>query len=246
MKGKILLIQPSGRVFQMLKSNLESYGFKVLAAHGINEGFQKGRSEKALIIILDLSVPEAWHLCNLLRHDKRANNIPILILSEKTDKEDMVNARRYSVEGYMAKPYDAEALIKTCEEILKKKRATVKTILLVEDDTAVLHIIRLNLQYAGFNVLTAHNALEALEIAGKENFNLLISDVMMPGMDGIELYMKIRDIPSKEDIPVMLLTAKDNFEDISHAYNIGISEYILKPFDPVELIEKVRRLLWLS
>ncbi|MEQ8189274.1 MAG: response regulator [Candidatus Eremiobacterota bacterium] len=243
MKGKILLIQPSGRVFQMLKSNLENYGFQVLAAHGINEGFQKGRSEKAVIIIMDLSVPEAWHLCNLLRHDKRAKEIPILVLSAKTDKEDMINARRYAVEGYMAKPYDPEAIIKTCEDILKKKRATVKTILLVEDDPAVLHILRLNLQYAGFKVLLAHNALEALEIAEKEKFNMLITDVMMPGMDGLELYMKIRDIPSKEDIPVVLLTANDNFEDISRAYNIGVAEYIVKPFDPVELIERIRRLL---
>ncbi|OQA13506.1 MAG: Response regulator MprA [bacterium ADurb.Bin363] len=66
---------------------------------------------------------------------------------------------------------------------------------------------------------------------------------MMPEMDGIEFSLQLRDIPFKDDIPVMIVSAKDDFNEISHAYTIGISEYITKPFDPVELIEKVRRIL---
>ncbi len=243
MKEKVVFVHPEGKIFQLLKNGLKNYGFKVMEFKDIHEAFKKINSDRPHILILEVSITENWQLCKFLKLDKHLKNIPILILSDKTDANNMIRTKKYSIEGYITRPYDSDSLVKMTVEILKKKKEIKKTVLVVEEDPSVLDIIKINLTYAGYNVITATSAIEALEIARKKSLSLVITDIMMPEMDGIEFSLQLRDIPFKDDIPVMIVSAKDDFNEISHAYTIGISEYITKPFDPVELIEKVRRIL---
>lgn len=123
---------------------------------------------------------------------------------------------------------------------MKKKDMTI---LLVDDEPDILEIIGYNLTAEGYKVLTAENGAEAVKIAKKKKPHLIILDVMMPEMDGMEACEKIRKIPELDDTVITFLTARG--EDYSQVagFEAGADDYITKPIKPKVLISKVKALL---
>ncbi|WP_299259766.1 response regulator transcription factor [uncultured Aquimarina sp.] len=117
------------------------------------------------------------------------------------------------------------------------------TILLVDDEPDILEIVGYNLTAEGYNVLTAENGIEAVKIAKKKNPHLIILDVMMPEMDGIEACEQIRKIPDLQNTIITFLTARG--EDYSQVagFDAGADDYITKPIRPKVLVSKVKALL---
>ena len=111
-----------------------------------------------------------------------------------------------------------------------------KKILVVDDDELVLIAIRELLTPLGFSVTTAPNGADALEKATSSHFDLVILDVIMPGMDGFEVCQKIRRIDSYTETPVMMLTAKSWEEDRQRGLEMGANLYLSKPISPKRLI----------
>lgn len=122
------------------------------------------------------------------------------------------------------------------------KKSDIK-ILLVDDEPDIIEILRYNLTQEGYNVITAKDGHSAIKKAEKEIPNLIIMDVMMPKMDGIEACGIIRQNPKFNDTIIMFLTARG--EDYSHvaAYDAGADDYVTKPIKPKVFISKVKGLL---
>ena len=119
-----------------------------------------------------------------------------------------------------------------------------KKILVVEDEFHIREIVRLNLEMEGYKVLYAENGKEALEIiASGEMPDLIVTDIMMAQMDGLELFLNLKEKPATSRIPVIVLTVKSQFEDIRSANLLGVDEYMTKPFDPRDLNFKIKELL---
>jgi two-component system OmpR family response regulator len=116
-----------------------------------------------------------------------------------------------------------------------------KTILVVEDEEGIRSFMRAYLESENFNVLEASNGKEGLEVLSKEKPDLIITDIMMPVMDGVEFFKEVRNQPETKDIPVIMLTVKDEFSDIKYAYLLGVEEYITKPFDPNVLVNRIKQ-----
>ncbi|WOO37511.1 MULTISPECIES: response regulator transcription factor [Clostridia] len=109
-------------------------------------------------------------------------------------------------------------------------------ILVVEDDREILEGIGIYLKNQGYEVLKAENGREGLALAEKEKIHLAVVDVMMPGMDGITMTMKIRE---KYDFPIIMLTAKSEELDKLTGFQCGADDYVTKPFAPLELLARV-------
>jgi len=114
------------------------------------------------------------------------------------------------------------------------------TILTVDDDAHIRELLRLYIQKEGFRSVEAVDGKHALEILAEEKIHLAIVDIMMPNMDGYELCEIIRE---KYDIPVMMLTAKRELVDKEKAYLAGTDDYVIKPFEPKEVIFRIKALL---
>lgn len=114
------------------------------------------------------------------------------------------------------------------------------TILIVDDDINILQLVNIHLSKAGYKVFQAKDGTEALEVLKKEKCDLAVVDVMMPFMDG---YALTREIRKKYDIPVILLTAKNQIEDKEKGFRSGTDDYLLKPFEPKELNFRIEALL---
>ena len=114
------------------------------------------------------------------------------------------------------------------------------TILVVEDNehTRLLTEARLKRYY---NVITAENGSEALDIFYERQIDLIVADIMMPEMDGYEMLKHLRD--NKEEVPVLFLTAKSTFDDKKTGYDLGIDDYVTKPIDYEELLLRIKALL---
>ena len=122
------------------------------------------------------------------------------------------------------------------------KNSDIK-ILLVDDEPDILEIVGYNLKNEGYKVFTAKNGLEAVKIAKKEIPHLIILDIMMPEMDGIEACEKIRATPELENVLITFFTARG--EDYSQVagFDVGADDYITKPIKPKVLVSKIKALL---
>ncbi|HYF81759.1 MAG TPA: response regulator transcription factor [Clostridia bacterium] len=111
------------------------------------------------------------------------------------------------------------------------------TILVVDDDSDIRELIDVYLRTEDYNTLMASNGIEALELLKEQEPDLIILDIMMPGMDGIETCIKLRN---DMDIPIIFLSAKAQDTDKILGLTIGADDYITKPFNPLELIARVK------
>ncbi|MBE6573577.1 MAG: response regulator transcription factor [Ruminococcaceae bacterium] len=114
-------------------------------------------------------------------------------------------------------------------------------ILVVEDNTELSNLFCKVLTREGYTPLEAQDGQEALDILDNEYVDLIITDIMMPRMDGIELVRELRD--AKYTLPVLMITAKDTFADKQQSFNAGVDDYMVKPVDVNEMILRIKALL---
>jgi len=119
----------------------------------------------------------------------------------------------------------------------------VSTVLVVDDDVDIARFIEVNLRLEGFDVLVAHDGEEAQRVIAQRLPDLALLDVMMPKLDGVELCRRLRSDPLTASLPVIMLTAKSLSADKVVGLTAGADDYIIKPFDTLELIARVRSTL---
>ncbi|HOF88429.1 MAG TPA: response regulator [Armatimonadota bacterium] len=117
-----------------------------------------------------------------------------------------------------------------------------KKILAVDDERHIVRLIQVNLERAGYTVITAYDGREALQKIEAENPDLVVLDVMMPYMDGLETLKRIRANPATRALPVIMLTAKAQDQDVFQGYSHGVDIYLTKPFNPIELLTFIKRI----
>ncbi len=115
-----------------------------------------------------------------------------------------------------------------------------QTILLIDDDETLLELLADHMHMAGYSPLTANSGLKGLQLATEEKPDLVVLDVMMPGMDGWEVCQHLRE---SSTIPILMLTAKDKEFDKLRGFRLGVDDYMIKPFSFAELVARVRAIL---
>lgn len=116
-------------------------------------------------------------------------------------------------------------------------------ILVVDDEKHIVRLVQVNLERAGYEVITAVDGIQALEQTAKENPDLIVLDWMMPQLNGVETLKRLKMNPASKSIPVIMLTAKSGDEDVFKGWKNGADCYLTKPFNPMELLAFVKRIL---
>lgn len=117
----------------------------------------------------------------------------------------------------------------------------MRTILVVDDEPSISTLLQFNLKQAGYNVISADDGKQALEIGLNEKLDLIILDLMLPGMDGMDVCKHLRQ--EKINVPIIMLTAKDEEFDKILGLELGADDYMTKPFSPREVIARVKAIL---
>ena len=118
-----------------------------------------------------------------------------------------------------------------------------ETILVVDDEEDILELVRYNLSREGYVIQCAASGEEAFQIINAGPVELLVLDLMLPGMDGLELTRRLKSVPQTREIPIVMLSAKGEEADIVTGLELGADDYITKPFSPRVLIARVRSVL---
>jgi DNA-binding response OmpR family regulator len=116
-------------------------------------------------------------------------------------------------------------------------------ILIAEDEPDIRELVAFTLRFAGYEVVVAHNGEEAVQLAARELPDMALMDVRMPRMTGYDACRAIKAHPDLKDIPIVFLSAKGQEAEIETGLEAGAEEYLLKPFAPDQLIERVRAIL---
>lgn len=117
------------------------------------------------------------------------------------------------------------------------------TVLVVDDETDILELVAFNLERQQYKVLTAGDGISAVKVAREKIPDLIVLDVMLPGLDGFGVYRELRADPRTSGIPVLMLTAKGEINDRIAGLELGADDYVTKPFSPRELLLRVKALL---
>jgi DNA-binding response OmpR family regulator len=249
-KIPVLVIDDDDSWLKAVEYNLCSEGFEAYTAADGPSGIEAALKHKPRLILLDIMMPEmdGLEVLSTLKHDSRTRRIPVFMLTAKTALGDIDRAFDIGAADYITKPLEGNKLGKTIKKKLKKcEAATSKTrrlkripVLIIDDDAVWRKVVEHNLYVEGYQVYTAVDGPSGIEAALKYKPRLILLDVMMPGMDGLEVLSKLKHNPRTSRIPVIMLTSKNLVADIDRAFDIGADDYITKPFEGVKLTKAVK------
>ena len=116
-------------------------------------------------------------------------------------------------------------------------------VLVIDDDPVIVELLRVNFEIEGFEVISAGDGREGFERARSDRPDLVLSDIMMPRYDGLQLLTQLKADPATRSLPVILLSAKAQSSEIQRGIEAGAADYVTKPFDPLDLIERVQQVV---
>jgi two-component system alkaline phosphatase synthesis response regulator PhoP len=119
----------------------------------------------------------------------------------------------------------------------------MEKILIAEDEPDIRELIRLALQYNGYEVISASDGAEAVELARTNSFDLIMLDVRMPRLTGYEACRQMRQMETTKEVPIIFLSAKGQEAEVDEGLEAGADRYILKPFAPIELANEIKQIL---
>jgi CheY-like chemotaxis protein len=189
----------------LLRQNLEDEGYYVVGALNADEGIRKAKETHPFAVMLDIMMPQkdGWGVLSDLKADPATRDIPIIVLSIIDNKELGFSLGAFD---YLVKPFEKEAIMATLQRIpgLPDKR-----VLVVDDEPDAVDLLTQILQDEGYQVKGAYSGEEALRAMDAAAQDIILLDLLMPGMDGFEVIQRVKANPSWRDIPIIVVTAKD-------------------------------------
>ncbi len=230
MEKKILVVDDELEVRDLFYDILTREGYKVVTISGGEEAIKAIREEKPDLVLLDFNMPRINGIEILKRVRKNDIKTKIIMLTGIESEDLEKEARISGASGFLRKNLGIKVIIKSINNIFSLKREyNEDKILIVDDDEAISSLIKDFLTKKGYNAFTAKDGEEALEILKKEKPILVLLDVRLPGMDGIVVLKRIREMDDK--VGVIMVTGIKDEEIFEEAKRLGAYEYIIKPFN---------------
>ena len=249
---QVLVVEDNALLRRTVARMLGNMGCEVAEAADGEEALAAMRSRRPDLLLTDLVMPkmDGIEMLQHLRRDEQLREIPVVILSARSDARIMAEAMAGDVLAYIAKgqvgPSELNHLLRQCLIGVNKliAQSTRTRVLVVEDSSLLKIAFARMLRTMGCEVAVAADGEEALAAIRDRCPDLVITDIIMPKMDGIELLKAIRREEQACDIPVIMLTCKNDAEVMAEAMAEGVLAYILKEStDPEDLKRQIRRQL---
>jgi len=232
----ILVVDDDATARDLVVRHLERAGFAAVAARGGQEGLRLVRELRPAAVTLDIMMPDldGWTVLAAIKGDPALASTPVILLSIVDQKN-----RGYALGAadYLVKPVDRAKLIETLTRICGSSSGKA---LLVDDDEMVRRSVRQALEPIGWKVTEAENGQVAVEVLATARPDVIILDLMMPKMDGFEFLDELRSRPDWQDIPVVVITAKDLTEKDRARLNGGV-ERVIQKSDRDEMLRQLTR-----
>jgi len=265
--ARILIIEDEANNLDVARRIVRGAGHEALTATDGLAGLEIARRERPDAVLVDLLLPklDGWSVTRAIREEPWAKKIPIIAVSALAMQADRERAREAGCDDFVTKPYaPAELRVllgKYFTDNSAPKAATrasepsasgisaaerLGRVLVVDDEPSNVELIVRRLGGNGYETLTASNGHDAIAIATKEQPDLILMDIMMPGLDGWQATRLLKGDPKTANIPVVFVTARDRPEDVAQGFEAGGIMYVNKPVEPVELFARVRNAIYMK
>jgi response regulator RpfG family c-di-GMP phosphodiesterase len=187
---------------------------------------------------------DGFTFCSKLKSHPTKNSIPVIILSSKEKEEDIELGFKVGAASYIIKSNAKSDLRARVKEILDKNSLLRgRTVLVVDDSTSIRNLIEKALTKAGFNVISAENGRDALELLGKDTPDMILSDLHMPELDGFGLCKSVHADKNLSQIPFIIMSSDGDRATMRRLLQYGASAYLVKPFNIDQLVVTAERFL---
>ena len=256
---KILVIEDNDLNLKLINSLLKIGRYQSMEATDAESGIQLARESRPDLILMDIQLPgmDGLSATKILKADPELKNIPIVALTAHAMVGDEERARKAGCDGYLAKPIDTRKFLETIAHYLngsngEGQKAKIKKenplsnkhkVLIVDDEPLNVKLLSTAFCPERYQTFTAHGGEEALEKVAKDSPDLILLDIMMPDLDGIEVTRRLKGNPDTEHIPIILVTGLDERDCKSQGLEAGADEFLRKPVSRVEIQTRARSLL---
>jgi CheY-like chemotaxis protein len=254
----ILLAEDNKLNREMLARRLERQGFHVIAAVHGREAVEKAQAAAPDLILMDLSMPvlDGWQATRQLKAALATCTIPIIALTAHAMAGDREKALEAGCDAYHVKPVDFSRLVSTIRALLNRHQPITRhqpstqeqefSLLVVDDNEANREMLSRRLRLPGYRVSKARTGSEALEVIRQEPVDLVLLDLVMPEMSGLEVLRILRQTYSIIDLPVIMVTTKEQTEEVVAALELGANDYVTKPLNHPVVLARIRTQLALK
>ncbi|NDG74437.1 MAG: response regulator [Synechococcaceae bacterium WB8_1B_136] len=242
-RGTVLVIDDDAATVEVVRRHLVREGYRVEVAHGGEEGLAMARALRPDAITLDVMMPgmDGWSVLAALKADAQLAEIPVVMMSLL---ENRALGQALGAAGSLAKPLQRAELDSLLDTIRAASARGTAHLLVVEDEPTNAELLRRVLEREGWVVDCAANGLEALAAVAQVRPALILLDLMMPQMDGLDFLERLRRNPAAASIPVIVITAKELTAADRHRLHGRVSEVVSKgAFSAVALAEQVNAIL---
>jgi putative two-component system response regulator len=247
----ILVVEEDSRLLENIVGQLENSGYAVQKSKKGKDGLHLIAEQQPNLILASTTLPDLKGI-QFYKAAREAigDHADFLFLASQDCLDDPTIRQTMTLEGFLTKPFSNQTLLATVKARVQStlKPGTMQadedissvSLLVVEDDMAMLVALRDILEGTGYRVSTATNGKEALERFRDVSPSLVLSDISMPIMDGIELFEAVRQLPGGKAVPFIFLTARGTRQDVFAGMSLGADDYITKPVTSQELISAVK------
>ena len=272
-RSKILIVDDEPLNVKLLAGKLPQDEYEIIRAYGGEEALEKVATEAPDLILLDIMMPDidGYEVTRRVKSNPGTKHIPIILVTALDGKEDRVMGLETGAEEFLSKPVNTTELLARINSMLRLKQyhdqLTTRTqseeqfavpvnrekdlqeerksykVLLVEDKEEDVRLIQGYLYGQPYQVLVARNSEEALSLVHKEKIDLVLLDILLPDIDGYELYQRLKEVDETKDIQIIFITALQDIESRIKGIELGADDFLVKPFDQRELRARINILL---
>jgi CheY-like chemotaxis protein len=236
----VLVVDDSAPMRELLRDIIESAGYLVAEAASGAAALQLARLLQPQLITLDVMLPDldGFDVIQVLRNDPLTRDLPVLFVSATSEHE---RALALGGSGFITKPFTSDELIGQIRGLLAPRQ---RRVLVVDDDYHVRPTLARLLQRGGFQVAEAADGRTGLELIQRDPPDLVLLDIRMPDIDGYEVLRQLKQHPTHQHIPVVILTASDLSDTAQQrALALGAVRYLEKPIASGDLLAEIERIL---
>lgn len=269
---KILVIEDNRMNMKLVRSLLQLKKFEVIEAEDGEKGIKLAEESLPNLILMDIQLPgiDGLTATSIIKKNPDLKHIPIIALTSHAMRGDDLKAHEAGCEGYITKPIDTrhfldniirylqvnenlgdkradqiESMIGSDEE-KKSDSQSRYTILIVDDELRNIKLMAAILSTEPYEILQAQSGEQALTMISTNKIDLILLDVMMPGINGFEVTQLVKTNQATKHIPIILVTALDGRENKQKAMDVGADEFLTKPVNRVEVITRTKSILQLK